>query len=153
VEKYADGKTPDIRNSRLDIGKTAANIQYPISNIKIVWQQYETHMQSLALDRALDIVWFLISELDSLIDHEQPWKLAESDKTRLDTVLYTLAESLCHIAWMLLPFMPETAQKIFDQLGISKETSTKTYEKAKEWNSIMTGIKIKRGEALFPRLT
>ncbi|MBI2552580.1 methionine--tRNA ligase [Candidatus Uhrbacteria bacterium] len=117
-----------------------------------LWQQYESHMAQYQLDRALDTVWKFISALDALIDQEQPWKLAKHDKERLNMVLYTLAENLRHIAWMLLPFMPETAGKIFEQLGVPRETSERTYEQAKEWGGLKSGTKIERGDSLFPRL-
>ena len=109
-------------------------------------------MAHFELDRALDVVWQCIAQCDKYIDETQPWKMAKSSPEALPGVLYILAESLRQIAWMLLPFMPDTAQKIFDQLGVPSETSDRTYEQAKEWGGLKAGTKINRGDSLFPRL-
>ena len=66
-------------------------------------------------------------------------------------------ESLRQIAWMVLPFMPETADKIFGQLRIlkiekEKLQKGKSFEEIKKWKGILPNIKIVKGEALFPRL-
>ena len=170
VEKYAGGKIPNQKNvissehgereiSTPGIGQgkrslAGARDDEFIRNNKW-WPQYETHMAAFELDRSLETVWAHVAELDTLIDREKPWRLAKGDadgKARLIEVLYILGENLRHIAWMLLPFMPDTAQKIFDQLGVPQETTAHTYEEAKQWGGLKSGTKINRGSALFPRL-
>ena len=103
------------------------------------------------MDLALTDVWDAIGALDKFIDTEQPWVLAKIDKKRLPKVIYTLLESLRNIAWMTAPFMPETADKIFVQLG-QKNWRKTPYEQAKKWGGMEPGKKVKKGEALFPRL-
>ncbi|MBU4375393.1 hypothetical protein KKH38_02735, partial [Patescibacteria group bacterium] len=57
------------------------------------------------------------------------------------------------IAWMILPFMPETAEKIWTQLGIDPaEEMKQDFKKAAEWGGLKPGTKIKKGEVLFPRI-
>ncbi|KKU13645.1 MAG: Methionine-tRNA ligase [Parcubacteria group bacterium GW2011_GWC2_45_7] len=145
VERYVSSVIPDSGRGSMD-SLFRGNDNY--------WGQYESYMQSLILDRALDTVWAYVSELDTLIDRTQPWVLAKKDdKTRLNEVLYILAENLRHIAWMLMPFMPDTTQKIFDQLGLGKSELARDWEETKKWGGLKPGTKIKRGESLFPRLT
>ncbi len=145
VEKYSEGIIPKL---------SPDNVVGHDDGIAKRWIHYTEWMKKYQLDGALDVAWIYIREMDTYIDREQPWQIAKKgDKTRLHAVLYVLAESLRHIGWMLLPFMPETAQKIFDQLGIPRETSEITYEQAKEWGGLKAGTKINRGESLFPRLT
>ncbi len=139
IDKYANGKIPNYTNH--------------MHAYKEHWQKYQAHMEKFELDRALNTIWHCIGELDRSIGHEQPWKLAKHDKTRLLEVLYQLGECLRHIAWALLPFMPDTAQKIFDQLGVGADELKRPFEEAKRWGGLKSGTKIKRGEALFPRLT
>ncbi|MDO8504986.1 MAG: methionine--tRNA ligase [bacterium] len=157
VEKYAEGKVPKGANDESIANLRISNSQIrkleDHSELAPLWQQYEAHMKRYELDRALDIVWQFIAQCDKMIDETQPWKLAkQDDKKPLFEVLYELAESIRHIGWMLLPFMPDTAQKIFDQLGISRETSDRAYEQAKQWGGLAEGTKVARGESLFPRL-
>lgn len=142
VEKYAAGRVPKAGHAS------------PLVPHNTFLTEYELHMASFNLDRALNTIWEFINALDMLIDRTQPWKLAkQDDKATLDAVLYTLVESLRQITWMLLPFMPETAHNMLNQLGIGKTELTRKYEQATKWGGLKAGVKIKRGESLFPRLT
>jgi len=117
------------------------------------WQSYEINMEDLRLHQALTDVWDLIGYANRFVDTEQPWVLAKIDKKRLARVIYTLLETLRHIAWLVWPFLPETAEKIFDALGILKEVRKTPVAKAKAWGGLVPGKKIKSGIILFPRLT
>ncbi len=137
-EKYFDSKIPE---------KVSGSVER-------TWQSYEINMEKLAPHLALKDVWDLISFCDQFINTEAPWQLAKVDKERLSRVIYTLLETIRHIAWQIAPFMPMTSDKIFEQLGLRSETEKKkSLEKAKEWGGLAPGKKIKKGAALFPRLT
>jgi methionyl-tRNA synthetase len=136
-EKYFDSKIP----------KKTSGSAAP------TWESYEINMEKLAPHLALKDVWDLISFCDSFINTEAPWQLAKFDKERLSRVIYTLLETLRHIAWQIAPFMPMTSDKIFEQLGLKPETEKKkSLEEAKVWGGLASGKKIKKGAALFPRL-
>lgn len=109
VERYQGGEIQAPSRRSLDL------------RISDRWAEYELHMASYVLDRALDTIWKFIGDLDVLIDREQPWKLAKDDKERCAEVLYILADSLGQIARMLTPFMPETAKLIRAQLKQGKK--------------------------------
>jgi len=95
----------------------------------------------------------LISSCDKFINEEAPWKLAKIDIKKLEEAIYILLETIRHIAWMITPFMPETADKIFEQLGLDlEEEKEKSFKEAKKWGGLKTGTVIKRGEGLFPRI-
>ena len=94
----------------------------------------------------------LISFGDSYVNNEKPWELAKTNPSRLPEVLYYLLESLRHIAVMLIPFMPETADKILDQLGVLNETKKTPLEHLKQWGALKQGTLIKKTNNLFPRL-
>ncbi len=136
-EKYFDGKIP---------AETSGNAAP-------TWESYEINMEKLAPHLALKDVWDLISFCDSFINTEAPWQLVKVDKERLSRVIYTLLETIRHIAWLVAPFMPMTSDKIFEQLGLAPEKEKKkSLEEAKKWGGLTPGKKIKKGEALFPRL-
>ncbi|MBU1146152.1 methionine--tRNA ligase [Patescibacteria group bacterium] len=136
-EKYFDGKTPE---------KTSGSVER-------TWQSYEINMEKFAPHLALKDVWDLIAFCDQFINTEAPWQLAKVDKERLSRVIYTLLETIRHIAWLITPFMPMTSDKIFEQLGLKPETEKKkSLEEAKKWGGLVSGGKIKKGAALFPRL-
>ncbi|MFH1253750.1 MAG: methionine--tRNA ligase [Candidatus Uhrbacteria bacterium] len=117
------------------------------------WPAYQLAFEEYRLADALEIVWSLIRQANQFIEQQQPWQLAKlEEKKMLNDTLYILLETLRHIAWMLVPFMPETAEKLFSQLGleIPKEFN-QSFESAWAWGELVPGHKIAKGEPLFPR--
>ena len=85
------------------------------------------------------------------IERTSPWKLEKTDRKRLETVLYNLLETLRIVAFYILPFMPQTAERIWDQLGMEEKIHKQRIEQA-QWGRLKSGRKIKRGKPLFPRI-
>jgi methionyl-tRNA synthetase len=73
-------------------------------------------MDNLRFGSALEKIWQLIRETNSLIEHEKPWELAKNDEKKLFEVLDKLLTNLSVVAISLEPFMPQTAQNIKEQL-------------------------------------
>jgi methionyl-tRNA synthetase len=147
VEKYFDGMIPPYRGAKTafdnDLAETA----------KEVVKQYEEAMEKMEFSVALASVWQLINRTNKYIDETQPWVLAkdESKKEQLASVMTHLAESLRHVAILLQPFLTRTPEKIFTQLGIVDE-QLKQWDSLYEFGLIKEGIKVAKGEPLFPRL-
>ncbi|MFH2062626.1 MAG: methionine--tRNA ligase [bacterium] len=142
TEKYLDGAVPANHTSS-DLAKHKADN----------WSYYAESMNKLEFGKALELVWGRVSASNHLIEDEKPWVIwKESDIHSLELVMYQLLENLRHIAWMLRPFMPEAAEKIFVQLGIAETESKKTYDEAIVWGGLEPGTRIAKGEPLFPRL-
>ncbi|MGZ4165083.1 MAG: methionine--tRNA ligase subunit beta, partial [Tumebacillaceae bacterium] len=68
-----------------------------------------------------------------------------------NTVLYNLAESLRIASVLVQPFMPTTAPAIWAQLGLGEGDAT-TWDSARTFGSLPSGITVQKGQALFPRL-
>jgi methionyl-tRNA synthetase len=74
---------------------------------------YQSALESCQFDRALEEIWHQVRGLNQYIDEEKPWVLAKAkDTEHLQEVLAYQASCLVEIAEMLVPFLPETAQKI-----------------------------------------
>ena len=144
VEKYFGGKliaqreADELDNELLAMIKTAP-------------EKYAKQMDALQLHLALEEVFKLIQRANKYIDETAPWILAkdESKKARLATVMYNLLEALRVALIMLIPVMPESCAKAFQQIGVAAEAQT--------WDSIENGavdaeVSVKKGETLFPRL-
>lgn len=145
IEKYSGGEIPPVRTA--DSGL----VHFLTGN---VWPAYEDGMDGWRFDQALAAVWRFIASCDQLISDKQPWALAKAGKTEeVHDLLYHLAEALRHIAVMIWPVMPETAEKVFSALGLEtgKELS-KPLADLRQWVDLTVGNKIKKGEPLFPRL-
>ncbi|QYY42888.1 methionine--tRNA ligase [Aneurinibacillus thermoaerophilus] len=114
----------------------------------------EEHMDEMRFGGALNSLWDLVSRTNKYIDETTPWVLAkdEANKERLGTVMYNLAESIRIISIALQPFMTHAPRKIWAQLGITGNEDITSWESAKEWGALPAGIKVNKGDALFPRL-
>ena len=112
---------------------------------------YKEAINALSFNRALDRLWELVRETNRYIDHSAPWKLTE-DKARLSTVIHTFLESLRQISVMTFPFMPASSENMWRQLGIENNKNLLTISSLDKWGGIKAGLKINKGEILFPKV-
>jgi methionyl-tRNA synthetase len=112
--------------------------------------RYEAHMEAYAFQSAIAEVFKVISFANKYIDLNAPWVLGKSpaEHPRLAAVLYNLLEVIRISARLLTPFMPETCEKIFAQLGCPADQTTYT----KAFYFADTKYRIMRGENIFPRI-
>lgn len=112
--------------------------------------QYQKLMADLKIDQALATVVDFSKHLDNYIEKNKVYKLAG---TEAEKHLYILLEALRFLAWYLIPFLPETADKIFSGLGLEPaEEKEKSFDAAFCWGGLPKGLKIQKGEILFPRI-
>ena len=116
-------------------------------------EKVEELMDKLQFSTALAEIWKAISRTNKYIDETMPWVLAKSEenKPRLAAVMYNLAESLRIVSILLQPFMPETPEKMWQQLGISGSSSLE-WDSARHWGSYPEGVSVNKGEVIFPRI-
>jgi len=116
--------------------------------------EYERYMENMDINAAIKQVWALISRTNKYIDETAPWALAKdpAKKARLNTVLYNLAETLRIVTILISPFMPNTAPKIWQQLGIVCDFSTVSLGEAQGWGRLAAGTKVAKPEPIFPRI-
>lgn len=113
---------------------------------------YSDAMDHMELNQAIKDVWNLIGRANKYIDETAPWILAkdQAQAERLQAVMYNLAEALRIIAILIAPFVPVTAPKIYEQLGLGKPESFFMADAV--WGKLATGTKVQKGEPLFPRI-
>lgn len=99
---------------------------------------------------ALDEIFKIADRANKYIDETMPWVLAknEADKPRLGTVLYNLAEAIRHIAVLLSSFMPETSQKIAQQLN----TEPLSFDSIQSFGGLESGKTVSKPVPLFARI-
>ncbi len=107
-------------------------------------------MKDLRVASSLDEIFTLLRRSNKYIDETQPWILGKDKdgKGRLSTVLYNLLESIRFSAVLLQPFMPETAEKILEQLNTDKNT----FESLNSFDGIQVGDKVGEAKILFSRI-
>lgn len=99
-------------------------------------------MGELRIHNALNEIWRFINDVNKYINDKKPWELKDRE---LGNVLYNLVESLRIIAILISPFMPETSDKIYKQLGVKKSKIKDC--KFKKFNG-----KIRKAEHLFKKI-
>ena len=145
VEKYFGGTLPTEReNSDAD-----DDLKTMASTLR---DRYETEMEHFQFQNALEQVFKTIQRANKYIDENAPWTLAKdpANRARLATVMYNLLETIRICAVLLTPFIPDSAEKIFDQIGACP--CCRTWEKANVWGSLRPDVTVHKGEALFPRI-
>ncbi len=144
AEKYFGGTLPAKRRAaELDTELISLAEKTP--------KKYEENMEDLQFTAAITEVWKLISRANKYIDETAPWVLSrsETEADRLAAVLYNLCEALRFAGILIAPYMPQTAEAVFAQLGIQDKAF-------QSWDSLVWGkpdtYTVVRGKALFPRL-
>ena len=142
AHKYFDGT---ITNAKVNEDVDTDFIQ-AISSLD---EKVTAKMNDLHIGEALDEIFDVLRKSNKYIDDTTPWILAkdETKKGRLETVLYNLLESIRICAIFLSPFLPDTSEKIFDQLN----TQNRTYE-TKDFGMLESPITLNTPQHLFSRI-
>lgn len=113
--KYFDG---EVNNKKVSEDVDKELIDYAL-NTRI---RVSNAMDKLRVADAMTEIFNLFKRCNKYIDETMPWALAkeEEKRDRLATVLYNLVESIVIGATLLEPYMPETSEKILDQLNAPK---------------------------------
>lgn len=147
IDKYFAGVIPSYKSGETEVDKSLEKL------IEEAVQQVEQAMDNMEFHTALAAIWNVISRTNKYIDENEPWILAKDDtkKDRLANVMAHLSDSLRIVGVMLQPFLVDSTEGLFNQLGL-------TDSKYKEWDSIYKqgiikeGTMIQKGKQLFPRL-
>ncbi len=146
IEKYCESTIPETESADENLIRTLSSEIYP---------EYLKNMELWRFDRSLEAVWRFITYCDQMISDRQPWAMMKAGKeAEVKDMLHHLAEALRHIAVMIWPIMPESAERIFTQLGLEVSTElAKPLSELQNWVQLMVGNKIAKPEQLFPRLS
>ena len=149
INKYFEGNIPENVGLKNEVDKDLEE------TVKNCISKFEENMESIHVSTALGDIWNIISRSNKYIDETAPWVLAKSeneeDKEKLKSVMYHLAENLRIVAVLLQPFMPDTAAKMFKQLGI-EEQELKEWDSITEYGKTKQAKVVEKGEPLFMRL-
>jgi methionyl-tRNA synthetase len=104
-------------------------------------------------NRALECAWTLVGSVNKYLVEQEPWIVAEKEgeenKARLATILYTAAEALRIVTALAYPVLPESAEKIWQQLGLGDIAKFNLSEL--KWGQLPLGGKLGKVEPVFPR--
>jgi methionyl-tRNA synthetase len=137
LKRYRNGVVPAQSD------ELAADAEKVVGETRSLLEQHQ-------LQAALQSIWSLVTRANQYVDHTAPFKLAKdpANAARLDEVLYNLAEVCRILAVLLWPFLPETASKIYAQLGLAGAPDK--FAEAR-WGGLKPGHSIGTPAALFPK--
>lgn len=109
--------------------------------------ELETHIKAFAFDAALETIWEFVRRINRYVQQTEVWTLAKQEtKPRMGTILYNSLEALRLISVLISPFIPHTAENIQKQIGLT------TFDTRASWGHLPAGLKVSRGEPIFPRV-
>jgi methionyl-tRNA synthetase len=146
MQKYCDGIIPDhtgFDQLELDLKESAG----------ILAQELDVLLGELKFREALSAIWGFVGKANKYVDSAAPWALAREDKQeRLQTVMYSIMESIRIIVILISPFMPDTAAKMWEQLGMEEGLDSQRLPQAAHWGGLTPGAKVRKADPLFPRI-
>ena len=96
----------------------------------------------------------IINKVNKYIDSNRPWSLAKDPAARedLETILAAACEAIHRIALLVYPFIPSTAERIGNQLGLTVPIGNSSYADWVAFPTFPAGESIGDLEPLFPRI-
>jgi len=145
AQKYFKGELPEPAQPE------SADEELKNDSLELI-DSYNALMKELEFHKALMSVWNVIGKVNKYIDSMAPWTLAESDMERLKTVIFYIIEPLKIISVLLWPFMPGSAEKIQEQLGLPKKGEEYRLKDLHLWGNERPVRTMQKGKSLFPRV-
>ncbi len=140
VHKNCDGVVPVSGPLTDDDTKFLSGIENALDGVR-------GHMDCQAFHKALDAIWTHVSAADSYISVAEPWKLKKTDPDRMATVLYVCTEAIRMLAILMQPIMPDSAEKMLDQMGVSE----RGFDQLSAKHRLKAGHQIPKPQGIFPR--
>jgi methionyl-tRNA synthetase len=102
-------------------------------------------------NRALDATWGLLRAANAYLEQNEPWKTEPGE--HVDTVMGDALEVLRIVAIMVFPAIPDTAQRVWERIGMPGNVSDQRLPDAAAWGQYPAGNVVTKGDPLFPRIT
>lgn len=147
VVRYREGVLPapgDYANADLALQELLADCA----------ERADAAMGRLDFSAGILAIKEFVDAVNVYVTEQQPWVLAKDEATaqRLDTVLYTICESLRAIAVLYHPVMPKATQLMWESIGAAGALSGQSVLEVSRWGQLAPGCTVTKGDALFPRL-
>jgi len=151
VHKYFGGVLPEAGA----MGAAESSIQ---NHAALTIAEFGAQFAAMDFSRALESLWALVAAVDGYLTAAAPWKkrpeVLDADHAAMQSrVLVTAAEAIRVITALVYPILPESAGKVWQQLGLGDlEAAAKRGDlKNLAWGGLRAGTKFQEPAALFPR--
>jgi methionyl-tRNA synthetase len=151
MHKYFGGTMPEVGT------ETNAEKALHESAVRAI-TAFGPEFDALNFSEALKSLWLLVAETDGYLTANAPWKKpperSDADHALLQArVLATAAEAIRVITALVYPILPESAAKVWRQLGQGEmsEAAKKSFLVNLAWGGLKAGTKFGEPAPLFPR--
>ena len=142
INKNCDGKMPAC-------GPLTDEDKAQLDTIDTVIDSARAEMANFQIHKALAAIIDVVADSDRYFASQEPWALKKTDPARMETVLYVTAETVRQISILLQPFMPESAGKLLDLLGIPADR--RDFKALGATGRLAAGTPIDKPTPVFPR--
>ena len=148
--RFADAAVPEP-------GPSAAPEQAVADAAARAAETLDAHLRRCEFHRALEAVFAFADTVNRYLEERAPWKVAKQKppgwEQSVATTLYTSCEALRVVALLVAPFLPDTAPKILERLGVPHALAeARLPDDAARWGLLEPGTPTSKGAALFPRV-
>jgi methionyl-tRNA synthetase len=151
VHKYFGGVLPEAG------AETAAEAALRESAVRTI-AAFGPQFDELNFSEALKTLWLLVAETDGYLTANAPWKRppdrSEAEHVALQArVLATAAEAIRVITALVYPILPESAAKVWQQLGLGEiqDAAKRAFLTELHWGGLKAGTRLGEPTPLFPR--
>jgi methionyl-tRNA synthetase len=171
IGEYFEGQVPDRDSGFDDADKATSNLK---ARAMADMHDYLEWFDRYHISRAIELSWELISETNKYLVLHAPWssfKLVRSSMIfsgiadgrnivdpksqqtwrEIGSVLYTAADTLRIVAVLIYPIFPQSAERLWKQLGCEGELKEQRIDHLK-WGELRPGTRVGKPEGIFPRL-
>jgi methionyl-tRNA synthetase len=106
-------------------------------------------MDRQAIHKAIEAIWQVVAEANRYFAAQKPWDLKKTDPARMGTILYVTAEIVRRVAILAQPYVPVSAAKFLDQLGVPEEE--RSFAALSRESALKPGTRIATPQPIFPR--
>jgi len=145
IKRYFKGKVPGPGESRPD------DQDLKESTLSLI-DRYQDFMKELGFHKSLIAIWEVIGRVNKYIDSMAPWELAKEDRSRLETVIFHITESLKVISVLLWPFIPGASEEMQRAMGLPRRGKDLKLDDVRQWGRERWTDTIRDVPRLFPRV-
>ncbi len=106
-------------------------------------------MDAQQISRALDAIWKVVADANRYFAGQEPWALKKTDPARMETVLWTTAETIRIVAILAQFVMPQSAAKLLDLLAVPEEE--RGFDRLTQEHGLTSGRDLPAPSGVFPR--
>jgi methionyl-tRNA synthetase len=130
-------------------GKLSAEDEAILQAADGLLAECRAHHDVQAINRALDAIWKVVADANRYFAAQEPWALKKTDPERMGTVLSVTAEILRQVGILTQPYMPESAGKLLDLLGVP--TDRRSFAALGSVGRLVSATSLPPPTAIFPR--